>query len=172
MWKKLIYILIILIGTPVLAGLFGIGHDQVSSSISPEYFTRFKFDQFDVAPALPFRVAVAVVGWKASWWAGIPMGIALAIAALFQKPELILRFYLKSVFLIFIFALCSGLTGLIYGKFYLADQVDYLYIPRDVIHKDRFIVVGAIHNFSYLGGAIGLVAAIAVRIFHSLKLKR
>ena len=30
----------------VLAGVYGIFHDQVTYAISPEYFTKLKFDQF------------------------------------------------------------------------------------------------------------------------------
>lgn len=30
----------------LIAGTYGILHDQVTYSIGPEYFTRFKFEQF------------------------------------------------------------------------------------------------------------------------------
>ena len=33
----------------LLAGLYGIGHDQLTYSISPEYFTKMKFEQFHYA---------------------------------------------------------------------------------------------------------------------------
>ena len=47
----------------VLAGLYGILHDEITYTISPEYFTRLKFYQFDYADfGLPPRVLVAEIG--------------------------------------------------------------------------------------------------------------
>ena len=44
--KKLgIFIISIFIAV-LLAGIYGMLHDQVTYSISPEYFTVFKFEQF------------------------------------------------------------------------------------------------------------------------------
>lgn len=45
MKKFLILILIILIA-PIIGGLYGILHDQLTYTISPEYYTKFKFYQF------------------------------------------------------------------------------------------------------------------------------
>src|ERR1035441_9525373 len=53
-------------GAAVLAGLYGIAHDQLTYSISPEYFTRLKFPQFHHADfGLPARVFVAEIGFLA-----------------------------------------------------------------------------------------------------------
>ena len=55
----------------LLAGCYGIFHDQVTYSISEEYFTRFKFLQFSYADfGLPPRVFVAEIGFLATWWVG------------------------------------------------------------------------------------------------------
>ena len=55
----------------VLAGLYGILHDEITYTISPEYFTRLKFYQFDYADfGLPPRVLVAEIGFLATWWVG------------------------------------------------------------------------------------------------------
>ena len=51
----------------ILAGLYGVVHDQVTYSISPEYFTRLKFTQFHYADfGLPARVFVAEIGFLAT----------------------------------------------------------------------------------------------------------
>jgi len=39
-----------------------------------------------------------------------------------------------------------------------------VYIPYTVKDIDSYIIVGSIHNFSYLGGAIGLVVGIIYSI--------
>ena len=52
----------------VLASLYGILHDQLTCTISPEYFTRLKFQQFAWANiGRPPRVFVAEIGLLASW---------------------------------------------------------------------------------------------------------
>lgn len=67
----------------VLAGLYGIVHDQLTYSIGPEYFTKLKFEQFRWANlGLPPRVLVAEIGFLATWWVG-------AIAAWFLARRLI-----------------------------------------------------------------------------------
>ncbi len=63
----------------VIAAVYGIVHDQITYSISPEYFTRLKFIQFHYADfGLPRRVFVAEVGVLATWWAGFIAGWFIA----------------------------------------------------------------------------------------------
>ena len=60
--KKLLAFLTFIVLAMVTAGLFGALHDQVSYSVSREYFTRFKFSQFQLLnPAVPERVRAAEV---------------------------------------------------------------------------------------------------------------
>ena len=54
----------------LLAGIYGSLHDQVTYSISSEYFTIFKFDQFgfqDWGNNNP-RLTTAIIGFLATWW--------------------------------------------------------------------------------------------------------
>ncbi|WP_271785384.1 hypothetical protein [Aquimarina algiphila] len=48
MIKKIGILILTLITLPLIAGVYGILHDQISFSISPEYFTKFKFPQFQI----------------------------------------------------------------------------------------------------------------------------
>ena len=55
-----------------IAGLYGVIHDQITYSISAEYFTRLKFIQFRWADiGLPTRAFVAEIGFLATWWGRI-----------------------------------------------------------------------------------------------------
>src|SRR4051812_49567055 len=68
------------------AGLFGAIHDQISYTVSREYFTRFKFLQFGLLdPEVPERVRAAWVGVLASWWMGIPLGLFAGAAGFAQR---------------------------------------------------------------------------------------
>jgi hypothetical protein len=62
----------------------------------------------------------------------------------------------------------TGLIGLVYGKFYLAHTEVSWWLPDKLVDKSSFISVGSMHNFSYLGGLTGLIAA----IFYSIRQKR
>ena len=61
--KKLWILLATLLLTPLVAGLYGMLHDQLSYTLSAEYFTRFKFIQFRLEGQLdkPYRLLAAIV---------------------------------------------------------------------------------------------------------------
>lgn len=66
----------------VIAGIYGVVHDQVTFSLAPEYFTKFKFDQFAYAnPGGGERNFVALIGLLATWWVGLAAGWFLGRSA-------------------------------------------------------------------------------------------
>ena len=63
----------------------------------------------------------------------------------------------------------TGMLGLFYGFFFLSHQprsnfVEW-FIPYNLENFRNFIAVGSMHNFSYIGGILGLIVA----IFYSYK---
>lgn len=71
---------------------------------------------------------------------------------------------LNAIGLIIFVAFIMGLLGLLYGKLYLIKTgVDWS-LPDTLIDEANFISVGSMHNFSYLGGAFGLIAGITYHI--------
>ena len=162
--------LLVLIGTviivPLIAGLYGILHDQLTYSISAEYYTLFKFVQFrcyETGNHLPFppRICVAYVGFMATWWTGLFIGPVLGMTGLVHKtPRVMLAANAKAVMITLIVTLISGLTGLFYGWLVLADRgVDWS-LPAGLTDERHFIMVGSMHNFGYRGGVIGMTAGI------------
>jgi hypothetical protein len=158
-----------LVAAVVAAGVFGVLHDQISYTVSSEYFTRFKFLQFRLLDAeVPERVRAAEVGFLASWWMGIPLGFLTGVAGFIHPGASQMRkALLLSLPLIVGFTLAFALAGLAYGFFQTAtlDLSHYAdwFVPRGLEHPRNFICVGYMHNSAYLGG----VAAIPVAwIFH------
>lgn len=158
--------LILIIGlAPIIGGLYGILHDQLTYTISPEYYTKFKFYQFglmDLGNEAIFpnpRIEVSAVGFMATWWMGLPIGLILGLVGLVHKDnKQMFRTTLKAIIVTVIVAFATGLIGLAYGKLYLADiGVDW-WLPDNLIDTKNFIAVGSMHNFSYLGGLTGLIA--------------
>lgn len=151
----------------LLAGIYGMLHNQITYSISPEYFTEFKYKQFGFDPAKfgEARQTVAVIGFLASWFVGLVIGIVIGLVALIAKDHLVMRKLVRgSIVWIFSIAILFGIIGFFRGKLYLIERGVNWWIPETVINKNDFIVTGSIHNYSYLGGAIGIVIAIAYMI--------
>lgn len=170
MIKKLGILIIIILITPIVAGFYGIIHDQISFTISNEYYTKFKFDQFDVGPAVPYRLGASYVGWMATWWMGLPLGIILGLVGLIQfNWKLMLKAYYKSLPWIICIALLTGFCGLVYGRLFLIDKNLNWFIPDNLIDKRHFIMVGSMHNFSYIGGLTGLLVGIVYQIKFKIK---
>ncbi len=147
------------------AGVFGIIHDQISYSVSNEYFTKFKFIQFHLLdPSVPERIRAGEVGFLASWWMGIPLGILCGLAGFIQRsPSLMREALIWSLPVIAVFTLTIALTGLSYG-WYRTEMIDIAayrgwFIPHDVTELRRFLCAGYMHNSAYIGGGLSIPVA-------------
>lgn len=173
--KKFITLFLIIAIAPVIGGLYGILHDQLTYTISPEYYTKFKFYQFglmDLGNEAIFpnpRIEVSVVGFMATWWMGLPIGLILGLVGLVHKNnKQMFRATIGAIVVTVIVAFATGLIGLAYGKLYLADTGVNWWLPDNLIDKKNFIAVGSMHNFSYLGGLTGVIAG----TIYSIRRKR
>jgi len=129
----------------MLAGVFGAVHDQITYSISPEYFTRLKFAQFHYADfGLPPRVFVGEIGFLASWWVGFIAGWFLGRVSVPSFPSAEARAHcLRGFAIIFTCTVAASVVG--FGLGLLRGP-----------------------NASYLGGLAGLIIA----VIHLLRLRR
>lgn len=165
--KKFLILLLIIVIAPLIGGLYGILHDQLTYTISPEYYTKFKFYQFglmDMGNEAIFpnpRIEVSTVGFMATWWMGLPIGLILGLVGLVHKDSnQMFRATMKAIIITVIVAFATGLAGLAYGKLHLADTGVNWWLPDNLIDTKNFIAVGSMHNFSYFGGLTGLIAGI------------
>jgi len=169
--KKLFTLIGIFILSLIITALYGILHDQLTYTISHEYYTKFKFIQFglsetgkEVIFAYP-RIEVSYVGIMATWWMGIPIGLILGITAFrYRNWKDMLTITLKSFPIIIGIAFVTGLIGLIYGYYQASHDLKVFtqgwHMPNDLIDVTNFVAVGSMHNFSYTGGLVGCIAAI------------
>lgn len=149
--------------TILLAGVFGILHDQITYSISPEYFTKFKYRQFDFNPDMfdGHRQTVAVIGFFAAWWMGLIIGLGLGLTGLtFRNHSEMKKNLWVAVKFVFLIALAFSFIGFLWGKFFLVNNGVSWSVPADLIDRDSYIITGSIHNFSYIGAVIGLLFGI------------
>jgi len=157
--------LLVAVTGALISGAYGIVHDQITFSISDEYFTKMKFEQFDYANfGWPVRWFVAEIGFLATWWVGFIGGWFLARIAFLAWPFRVAFGKVMSGFLIM---LGCGLVGAIGGYLWgvwqagavspWAELMDEL----GIVDMPAFTRVGYIHVAGYAGGFVGLVWAIA-----------
>lgn len=165
--KKFLILILIIFITPIIGGLYGILHDQLTYSISPEYYTKFKFYQFglmDMGNEAIFpnpRIEVSAVGFMATWWMGLPIGLLLGLVGLIHKDyKQMFHVTMKAILVTVFVAFMTGLLGLAYGSLFLTDKGVDWWLPENLIDTRNYISVGSMHNFSYLGGLLGLIAGV------------
>lgn len=100
-----------------VAGLYGIVHDQVTYSISPEYFTKLKFNQFSYANfGLGERVFASTIGFLATWWVGFLAAWFLGRRLIPNQPRVqAYRQIRKGIICIIAFGLSFGIAAYGYG---------------------------------------------------------
>lgn len=168
---KLLLAPVLIAAACMMAGIYGAVHDQISYTVSPGYFHEFKFIQFDLRQSLQNRLGAAVVGWLASWWMGLIIGVPICLSALTVRGvrEFVRSFLLASLTVIAV-TLLVGLTGLAVGILTIQNgNLPFWMAGRHVTDPVAFARAGMMHNFSYLGGMIGLIAGIAVVIRQAMR---
>lgn len=143
----------------LVAGGFGVIHDQITFTISPEYFTRMKFDQFRAADfGFPLRVFVAEIGFLASWWVGLIASWFLARIALkkFTRPG---RRVASAVGIILAVTTLCGIAGYFAGPAFFSDRPGWHESLESMGVTDitSFQRVAGIHLASYAGAALGWI---------------
>ncbi|MEQ1783607.1 MAG: hypothetical protein ABMA14_19800 [Hyphomonadaceae bacterium] len=158
----------------VLAGAYGAVHDQISYTVAPSYYHDFKFIQFAIDPTLHNRLGASIVGWNGSWWMGILIGLPIYIVGLFVRGNgEFCRAYLLSALLVVLTALMIGLAALALS--FLLIDVNHLptwMTGRSVESPLAFARAGTMHNWSYLGGFVGLIAGVILMILAARKTRR
>lgn len=151
----------------VVASAYGAVHDQVSFTISPEYFTQMKFEQFawadPRAAGAPERVFVGLIGVLATWWVGLVAGWALARVG-FREPESarwrdVVRALGSMLGVAAVCGVVGGLLGWIASRGDLRGWEEWR-VGLELRDVRSFVVVAWLHWANYLGGAAGLVVAV------------
>jgi hypothetical protein len=156
----------------LVSGLYGALHNQISYTVSPDYFHAFKFHQFRIPEELHGRVGASIVGWYASWWMGLLIGIPVLIVGLILPGW---KVYLSRCLLSFAVvagtALAVGLAALVYACLTITDaEAVGRWHPQGVVDAVAFARAGTMHNFSYLGGFLGIVTATIYLVAERIRL--
>ena len=140
----------------VLAGVYGIVHNQISFTIGPDYFYALKFPQFRIPELLQSRVGAAYVGWQASWWMGLVIGIPIAVMSLgIPSAAQARRVFLRAAFLVVAITLALGLVSLAFNP-----PMDHIPVPAAAKDPIGYGRAAMLHDTSYMAGLIGLVVGL------------
>lgn len=152
----------------IIAGVYGILHDQVTYSIGPEYFTKLKFQQFQYADfGLGDRVFVSCIGFLATWWVGFIIVWFLSRRLIpDQDRGTAYRGIFKGMAIVFAAGILAGAIGYAYGMTLDADTNYEKWQPvfsrLQITDPTGFLRVAYMHNASYLGGFVGFIIALLV----------
>lgn len=158
--SKIVLVPVLFVIACLFAGVYGAAHNQISYTVSPEYFTQFKFHQFRIAAGTSDRVGAAVVGWYAAWWMGLVIGVVLIPLGLVIRGGKsyfcgMLRVFgvvIATTLLVGLLALAWSLVSVDASK--VGEISRY---GNEIVDDAAFVRAGTMHNFSYLGGLIGMI---------------
>ncbi|MEN3941154.1 hypothetical protein WJU23_07665 [Prosthecobacter sp. SYSU 5D2] len=151
----------------LIAGAYGILHDQITMRLGVEYFSRFKLEQFHYLDAsAPLHLNVMKIGFLATWWVGLFAGWFMGRVTLPHEPvKVAARRCAIGVGLMIMVAVIFAVGASIWAPTQLedarignwSDMLSFYHIQDPL----AFIRVGYIHNASYLGGLVGLISVLA-----------
>jgi hypothetical protein len=173
-WRE--YLVLLLCTLAAMA--YGVLNDQITSTISWEYFYYGKDLDQALGPHTPpdpvkLHLHAALVGIQATWSAGLIIGVVLLFANNPSKtfPQLPRRTLLKFLPLILGITATTAAIGAYLG--YTAHltrfNADFPEMLRsDLWRPRRFMAVYGIHLGGYLGGALSLLITVRL-ILHKRK---
>lgn len=164
MLQKIGILLLSILLSIFIASAYGVFHNHFTFSISEEYFTKYKFDQFvfwEGAFGNDSNKKAKIVGILATWWFGAIIGLLYSTAVLF-----IFRFKSKMKMILIGIALNLGITilfgiiGYAVGILFINDMGMSPEFIESLEDSKSFVIAGSTHNFSYLGACIGIIISL------------
>jgi hypothetical protein len=154
----------LLIVAPMMAGLYGFIHDQITYSISEEFFTKFRFNDYDFPHAWHPRARAGMIGILNAWKTGIPFGIILtAVGRIHMNTRKLLLYTFYTYLLTFLMSFAFSVTAA-----YIPITSDMialkLSLPANILDPIAFQRVVQINNFGYVGGIIGMLLGVGLHI--------
>lgn len=153
----------LLVAACLISGIYGALHNQISYSVSPDYFHAFKFVQFQLPFFVRDRIGASIVGFLASWWMGVVVAVPILFFAGNVPPERRVRVCLQAFGIAVATAFVVGLGALAFAMLTIDESHVFPdgWFPMRNIDKAAFVRAGMMHNFSYLGGLLGIVTGCA-----------
>lgn len=109
------------------------------------------------------RKTAGLIGIVSTWWFGLFIGVFIGIFGLLQPTT---KTMWRGSYGAIIWTL--GIVRVFVGMFVIANlDIDWRF-PANLKNPKSFLTAATMHNFSYLGGIIGLIYG----ILHQRKIKK
>jgi len=166
---RIFTLLLLIFLASLIGGVYGALYDQLTYTISPEFFSKFRFERFNIDPDMNERVGAALVGFRNTWKTGMILGAVLAFAGLINTDhKRMFRYTSRAFFMTLAIAFIAGLIGWpINASTMQADPSAEL----NIIDKAAFKTVVNMNNFSYAGGVIGMFVGIFYQLYSHKRYK-
>lgn len=163
--QKLVFFPVLLIAACVVAAAYGAIHNQISYTVSPEFFHLGLFDRCMIPDGLRNRAGASLVGVFTTWWMGLVTGTPVMLLGLILPGwKAYVKHSLFAVVLVVTTAMVVGLIGLSAGFLVVnvSNAPTYLGVaPEDAVWMCR---ASLMHTCGYLGGVVGLFLAVVYLI--------
>ena len=177
-----IYLLFIAVAV-VIASIYGVAHHQVTFSVSPEYYTKFKFIQTNLADTLAAqhmtqpRSAVVIAGVKTSWTIGLIVGAILGLIALiFPSADTMFPSALQALGLALVISMLFALGSYYYNPDEHIGTGIYdtmpAHVPGNLTNKGAFYRAASIQYGVLLGWCVGLAGGTVLLLIRNNRVRR
>jgi len=163
---------LVLLACTLAAMAYGIANDQITSTLSWEYFYYGKDLAEKLGPQIPpdvvkLHLAAALVGIEATWSAGLIIGVALLLANNPSKtiPRLSNITLVNQLPLIFLITAATAAIGawLGYTARLTRFHEDFEWMTSaNQWRPRRFMAVYGIHLGGYIGALLGILTAVTI----------
>lgn len=154
------------------AVVYGVVHDQITARICVEYFTIGHPPVFQTNDPTLLGLGWGII---ATWWVGLPLGVALAVSSrLGSRPKIGVQQLARPLVLMLscvgLLALLAGLAGHFSAKRHWVWLLEPLAsrIPAD--KHVAFLTDLWAHSASYIGGFLGGVTLCVWAVFRRKRL--
>ena len=174
--KKLLTLILVALIASAIAGIYGVINDQITFTISSEYYTKYIFLQYNLVQVegdsriIHPRILVVLVTFFSTWWFPLTSGLIIVIFNLIQNTwQKLFKTSFLAIMIAILITIISEIIGLIVGFLIFAklpkSYFIWCFIPENLQNFDNYISVGSMEVFSFIGGILGLL----VGIFYSYK---
>ena len=164
--KFLILFILVVLGT-LMSGVYGGLQDQIAYTVSPEFFTKFRFQIMHIDPSVSGRWGAALVGFKSTWSVGLILGGILSLSGyIHSKPSNMFHFTVHSFFIALTCAFVFSMIGLAMG-----GEENDVTKNSQIIDKAHFQAVERMINFSKMGGVIGMFLGIFYQLYRKKRIE-
>lgn len=146
-----------LILCPIIAGIYGMLHDQITFTISAEYFLYFKALR---KTTLPHRLAASIIGWNGTWWLGLFAAIILVLLYLIKRnTDHLIKNVVSNALWIICISAAAGIVGGVVGFIFPTQSGEFFdfAMRHNVEYYTAYFSVWMIHWGGYIGSVVGIV---------------